>query len=303
MSNQLIYDNIRQAEKGARISIIAYLILSSFKLFIGYFYASSGLFADGINNATDVMASICVLIGLKISKKPADHDHLYGHFRAELISSLIAAFIMLYAGIQVVFYAIKKIIFYNVEQPSLLSAIVATISALCMYLVFLYNKRLAQKIGSPSLKAAAFDNLSDALVSLGTLLGIIFTWLGFSYADIITAIILGCIISYTAIKIFLEATHILTDGIDTATIDKVTYIVSSIDEVIDIKAIKGRTHGLMHFIDVTVTVNPYLNVIQSHDITVNIEQALQNEFQTIETLVHLEPSEKFNYQGESINEK
>lgn len=287
--NNSIFDKLKHAEQGAKLSILSYFLLTVLKLGAGIFFKSSALVADGINNATDVISSVCVLIGLKISRKPADEDHLYGHFRAELISTLIASFIMLYAGIEVVMYAIKKIISGTIEQPSILSAIVAFIASVIMLGVYFYNIRLAKKIGSQSLKAAALDNLSDALVSIGTLIGIIATYIGIPIADSAVAIIVGLLIIYTSVNIFKESTHVLTDGVDTEVIDKVNDIVNDINGVTSIIDTKGRTHGLLYFIDITVTVEPSLSVKQSHDITVNIEKALSKEFYYCETLVHLEP--------------
>lgn len=294
MNNKNIFLNIKKAETGAKISILAYLILASIKLIVGYVFYSSSLFADGINNSTDVISSICVLIGLRISRKPADEDHRYGHLRAELISSLIASFIMLYAGLQVTIFAIKKLLKNNIETPTKETIIVAILSTLAMLLVFTYNYRLAKKINSSSLKAAAFDNLSDALVSIGTLVGIVGTILGFTKADALAALIVGLIIVWTALNIFKEATHILTDGIDKDTLEKIKTIVSNIPDVVAIKEIRGRSHGFLHFIDVTVTVNPLLNVSQSHKITVEIERAIEQEFKYAETLVHLEPAGEKN---------
>lgn len=286
-----IFDNLKKAEKGAKLSILTYLILSSAKLIIGFFFNSAALIADGINNATDVVSSVCVLIGIKISRKPADEDHRYGHFRAELISSLIASFIMLYAGIQVVTFAAKKLFSNQYEIPTMHTLIASILSAIIMFSVFYYNFNLAKKINSNSLKAAAFDNLSDGFVSLGTFVGIVGSMIGFKQADFIAALIVGFIIIYTAINIFKEATHILTDGIDVNTIEEVTNIVKDIKDVSKVKEVRGRSHGLMHFIDVTVTVNPNLNVVKSHEITVKIEKELQNHFFACDTLVHLEPDE------------
>lgn len=78
-----IYEDIRKGEKGALVSIVAYLVLSAFKLVCGYLFASSALLADGFNNLTDIVASLAVLIGLRISRKPPDSDHTYGHFRRD----------------------------------------------------------------------------------------------------------------------------------------------------------------------------------------------------------------------------
>lgn len=292
MHNKQVFENLKKAEKGALLSIVSYIILSTCKLLAGYFFSSAGLIADGINNATDSVSSLCILIGLRIARKPVDNNHLYGHFRAELISSLIASFIMLYAGIQVVIYAFKKLSTQKVDIPDKSSMLVALISSLIMFIVFYYNYRLSKKLNSSSLKAAAFDNLSDAFVSLGTLIGILGTSMGFLLADGIAALIVGFIIIYTAVGIFKESTHILTDGIEENTIAEITEIVKNINGVIEIKEIKGRNHGLVHFIDVTVTVDPELNVRDSHDITVHIEEALKEKFFACETLVHLEPAEK-----------
>lgn len=104
-----IYEDIRKGEKGAMVSIAAYLVLSAFKLICGYLFASSALLADGFNNLTDIVASLAVLIGLRISRKPPDSDHTYGHFRAETVAALMASFIMALVGIQVIVEAVRSL--------------------------------------------------------------------------------------------------------------------------------------------------------------------------------------------------
>lgn len=102
--------NLKRGEKGAILNIAAYLILAAVKLVIGLIYHSEALRADGLNNATDIVASLAVLIGLRISQRPADSDHAYGHYRAETISSLIASFIMMAVGIEVLIGGAKAIV-------------------------------------------------------------------------------------------------------------------------------------------------------------------------------------------------
>lgn len=116
------YENIKQGERGAWISIAAYLVLSSFKIFCGYLFASSALLADGFNNLTDIVASLAVLIGLRISQKPPDSDHAYGHLRAETIAALVASFIMAVVGIQVLVEAVRSFFEGSKEIPNLWSA-------------------------------------------------------------------------------------------------------------------------------------------------------------------------------------
>lgn len=160
------YNDLKVAERGARISIIAYIVLSLLKLGIGVLSGSKALTADGLNNATDIVASLAVLIGLVISRKPADEDHAYGHFRAETIASLISSLIMVAVGIDVLYNAAHAIIFFKAEAPDLIAAAVAVICATIIYVVYRYNKKIAIKINSAGLMSAAKDNLSDAWVSM-----------------------------------------------------------------------------------------------------------------------------------------
>ena len=99
--NQTRYAELKQAERGAILSIVAYIFVSIAKLAIGRLANSEGLWADGLNNATDIVASIAVLIGLRLAQKPADEDHKYGHWKAENVASLVTSLIMLAVGLQV----------------------------------------------------------------------------------------------------------------------------------------------------------------------------------------------------------
>lgn len=102
-----VKDQLQQAQKGAKVSIIMYVLLTTFKLLFGYIHDSQALVADGLNNATDVVSSVALLIGLAVSMKPADDNHNYGHYRSEYIGSLIASFIMFAVSVQVILQGIK----------------------------------------------------------------------------------------------------------------------------------------------------------------------------------------------------
>ncbi|MBQ0137822.1 MAG: cation transporter [Kurthia sp.] len=283
------YENLRKGEKGAWVSIGAYIILSFAKLLVGYFGHSTALQADGLNNTTDIIASVAVLVGLRISQKPPDGDHAYGHMRAETIASLIASFIMAVVGIQVLFNAGKNFFIGSYVSPSKLTAIVAIISGIIMWGVYMYNNRLAKEINSNAVKAAAYDNRSDAIVSFGTAIGIGAAILGFPIIDTLTAIIVGIIILKTAYEIFASSTLQLTDGFEHEEVKLLEQVTSEVAGVIKVRDIKGRYHGNIALIDLTVTVNPDLNVWQSHKITEEIENAisLQKPFSVV--LVHIEP--------------
>lgn len=280
---------LKLGEKGAWISIITYILLAIVKLYIGGTGKSEGLTADGLNNLTDTIASITVLIGLKISQKPPDDDHSYGHYRAESIASLITAFIMVTIGIKVTGDGIKSIFLDNSDKPDLVTAWTALGCAVIMYIIYLYNFRLSKKINSPSIKAVAYDNRADALVSIGAFVGIVGTRFGIAFFDVLAAIVVGLLICKTAWEIFRDTAHTLTDGFDTDLLEKIENTIIHTKGVRKVIAVKARTHGNQILVDATICVDPYLTVIESHSITEKIEDKLYKEHHVAETQIHIEP--------------
>ncbi|EUJ33616.1 cation efflux family protein [Listeria floridensis FSL S10-1187] len=283
------YQDIKKGERAALLSIIAYLFLAVIKVSVGVFGHSDALFADGLNNTTDVIASVALLIGLRIARIPPDADHAYGHRRTETISSLVASFIMLLVSLEVSYNSILNLIHGDFAAPSLLSAVVALFSGFFMFGIYFYNIRLAKKIDSQAVRAAALDNRSDAYVSFGAFIGIVGAMVGLPWLDAVTALLVGILIGYTAIKIFFDAAHSLTDGFDVSKLDIIHELVREVPDVKEVKDIKARFNGNRIWIDLTISVDASLNVVRSHEITEQIEQAIRTKFPTAYTLVHIEP--------------
>ncbi|MDE3838098.1 transporter [Bacillus methanolicus] len=282
-------DQLKLGEKGAWLSIVVYIILASIKLLIAKFGHSEGLWADGLNNFTDVIASAAVVIGLRISRKPADHNHLYGHSRAESVASLVAAFIMISVGIQVIIEGIQNFFTDDLENPDWLTAWTALGSALVMFFVYRYNLMLGEKINSSSIKAIAYDNRSDALVSLGAFIGIAGTKFGIALLDVLTAIAVGVLICKTAGEIFSDASYSLTDGFNEEMLEQIEATIRKTPGVESIKEVKARMHGNQVLVEATVLVKPSLNVVESHNITENIEKNLLQIHMIESATIHIEP--------------
>ncbi|WP_139492291.1 cation diffusion facilitator family transporter [Brevibacillus dissolubilis] len=284
------YAELKQGEKGAWLSIAAYIFLSFVKLSVGYLAGSEALIADGLNNTTDIIASIAVLIGLKIARKPPDQDHPYGHYRAQTIAALIASFIMVTVGLQVIGESIFS--FFDTgdhQMPDMLAAWTALASAALMYGVYQYNVRLARRINNMAIMAAAQDNRSDMLVSIGAFIGIVGSQFGYPQIDSITAFIVGVIICKTAWEIFRDASHSLTDGFDENELNIIKETIHSTPGVDAIHDIKARLHGNTVLVDVVIHVDPNLSVLESHQITEDIEQRMIVEHKITHVHVHVEP--------------
>ncbi|MEH7076480.1 cation diffusion facilitator family transporter [Neobacillus drentensis] len=284
------YLDLKRGERGAIISIIAYICLSSLKLTIGFIANSEALKADGLNNLTDIIASIAVLIGLKLSQRPADDDHPYGHWKAETVASMVASFIMIAVGIQVTFEAVSSIFYARNETPDLVSAWTGLVCALVMYFVYRYNKKLATVTHSQSVMAAAKDNLSDAWVSVGTFIGIIGAQFGLPWLDPVTAVIVGLLICKTGWEIFRDASHHLTDGFDEKQIETYKETIIDCNGVKGVKDIKARSYGNNVVVDIVILVNSDLDIRGAHDIATKVENELMKEHHVYDVHVHVEPN-------------
>ena len=284
------YMDLKLGEKGVILSIFVYLCLSTLKLVIGYTANSEALKADGLNNTTDIIASIAVLIGLKISQRPADKDHPYGHWKAETVASMVAAFIMVGVGLYVLYNAILSVFDKTISEPDWISALTGLFCAVIMYGVYIYNRNLARKINSQSVMAAAKDNLSDAWVSIGTVIGITGSQFGLPWLDPVTAVVVGLLIVKTGWDIFREASHDLTDGFDEEQLKDYKNSITNISGVKGVKEIRARKYGNNPVVDVIILVNSTLDIGAAHDISMAVEDVLMKEYNVFEVHVHVEPN-------------
>ncbi|ANK39118.1 MULTISPECIES: cation diffusion facilitator family transporter [Staphylococcus] len=282
-------ENLKTAQKGAYLSLIVYIVLSIAKFIIGSMYDSAAVRADSLNNMTDIVVSLAVIIGLKISIKPADKNHPYGHLKSENISTLLVSFIIMFVGIQVVIESVPEIFSKDHHAPNVITIYVSVISGIIMLIVFYINQKLARRTNSSSLNSAAKDNLSDALVSIGTAVGLIFTQFGLPILDTVLATILGLLIIYTGFRIFKESIFTLSDGFNEQELEAYKNYVLEIEDVIDVQNIKGRYHGSSIFVDVTIVVESDLSLEDAHNICDKVEQHM-HEKGISSVYVHPEPA-------------
>lgn len=283
--------NLKLAERGAIISITAYIALSGIKLAAGSMFHSDALTADAFNNISDIIGNIAVLVGLRMAQKPADTDHKFGHWKMEDLASLITSFIMFVVGFQVLYSTLIKIMSNQVVEIDMTGAIVGIFSALVMVGVYLYNKSLAKKVHSKALEATAKDNLSDAVTSIGTSVAIFAAAFNFPIVDKIAAVIITFFILKTAYDIFMESFFTLSDGFDEELLHKYEEDILKLPKVVAVKSQRGRTYGANIYLDIVLEMNPDLSVYESHEITEQVEQLLTLKHGVFDADIHVEPSE------------
>lgn len=281
-------NNLKLAQRGAYLSIFTYIILAVLKYYFGVEYDSAAVRADALNNMTDIFASLAVLIGLKISIRPPDDNHPYGHLKSENIASLVVSFIIIFVGLQVLMENVPAVFSPAEQAPNPVVIYVSIFSGLVMLAVFFINRKFAEKTKSTSLKSASMDNFSDSMISLGTAAGLILTQLGLPIADVIIASILGLLIMYTGLKILKDAVFALSDGYNDADLIEHKEDVLEVNGVLDVKSIKGRYHGSSIFLDVTIIVDPDISITDAHMICDRVEEHMHDKG-IMSLYVHPEP--------------
>ncbi|HCT97533.1 cation diffusion facilitator family transporter [Aerococcus sp. 150760007-1] len=281
--------NQQIARRGIYLSIVTYVIISTAKLLVGYSFDSDAVFADGLNNFTDSFASIALLVGMILSQRPADQNHRYGHYKIETITTLIMSFVIFYIGITVTIDSTTALINQAYAAPTPINAVVGLSSGVIMSGVYWYNNRLGNKLNSPSLKASAKDNLSDALTSFATALSVFLSRTGILWLDGAMAIVVGLIIIKSGYDIFKESAFSLSDGFPQEGLDNYRKIVLMVPGVRAVSDIRGRNYGANVYIDITILVDPEISVQAGHHITEKVESALQKTEDVTAIDVHVEP--------------
>lgn len=292
MNNHFIKEGI----KVSVITIIGNIILFIFKFIAGCFGKSSAMISDSIHSLSDVLSTIIVLIGLKLSSKDSDQHHPYGHERIECIAAFILAIILFITGLSIGWMGIKTIFYTNyseIEVPTTLALIAAIISIITKEAMYWYTRNTAKKINSNALMADAWHHRSDALSSIGSLIGIGGAMLGFKLLDPIASIIICLCIIKVAFDIFMDSVDKMIDkSCNESFIDELKEVILSIDGVLEIDSIKTRLFGSKIYVDIEVGADENLSLKDSHQIAQNIHDEIENKFEDVKhCMVHMNPIE------------
>jgi len=285
------------ARRVAWISVISNIILTLGKIIIGFFGKSDAVFADGIHSAADVFASSIVLLVIKISNKPADKEHPYGHGKAEVIVSEIIGIILFFVSLYVVYEGVSGF-FRKVESPSFLAMWIAIFSFIAKIILYRTSLNVANQNRSKAIEAIAFDHKADIVASIAAAIGVLISLIGdrfhitlLLYGDKVASIFVAYLIFKIAKDMLTEAFDILLErNINSETIQDYIAIVSEFPEVRRIDRIRAREHGHYVLVDLRIAIDHFKTIKEGHDLAKAIKGELMDKFDNIrEVLIHLNP--------------
>lgn len=272
------------------VGIIANVLLFVGKFAVGTLTGSISISADAVNSLADAGTSVISLVSFKISSKPADRKHPFGHARIEYVASMIVAFIILLIGFELLKSSVGKIIEPTGTEFSIFTVIVLGVSVLVKLGLYLFNMRISKKIGSVVIKATATDSLSDAAATTAVLLSaLISRFLGVDLDGYMGAVV-AVMIMIAGVKVLNETKNsILGEAPDAEVVESIKRIVNEYPEALGIHDMvvhnygPGRTIASLH-----VEVDGAENVFYTHDVIDNIEKRLRSEL-NVECTIHLDP--------------
>jgi len=287
-------ERLRVVNKVSTETIIINVLLSILKVFAGVFAHSSAMIADGVHTLSDVLATFVVVIGMKFSSKPADSDHPYGHEKIEPSTSVILSFILLLTGIAIGVTGVKNIINGTYARPGVLAAIAALVSIIVKEWMYHYTIHAANKINSTAMRADAWHHRSDAISSIGTLVGIVGAILGVGILDPLAAIVVSVMIAKVGIDIYKTSCDQLFDkAADDETVKNITNVIMSVEGVKGIDDLKTRMHGPKIFVDVEIAVDGNIDVYHGDKIAESVHKEIEKEFRNVKhCMVHINPYEE-----------
>ena len=282
-----------RVEVGTRVSfntIIANAGLGVIKVIAGFLANSNAMIADGIHSFSDVITTIGVIIGLKLSNKPEDKCHPYGHERMESISSLFLAIVLFGVALGIGYGGVVNIVNRSFVNPGVFAIVAAIISIVVKEWMYFYTMKYAKKINSSSLKADAWHHRSDSLSSIGALIGIIGARKGYPILDSLVAIVISVIIMKVAYDVIKESISQLVDkSAKEETISEVYRKLSDIEGIRRIDSVKTRQHANRIYVDIEVSVDSLLTVEEGHDIALRIHNSIEENSEVKHCMVHINP--------------
>ncbi len=264
------------------VSIAVNLILSVGKLLAGVLSRSGAMVSDAIHSASDVFSTIIVMVGVHLSEKKADAEHPYGHERMECVAALLLAVVLAMTGGGIGINGVRNIVsgsYADLAVPGRLALVAAVLSIVVKEWMYHYTVRAARKIRSAALKADAWHHRSDALSSVGALIGIAFARLGYPVMDSAASVVICLFILKAAYDIFRDA------------VDKMRETIIGTEQVQGIRWMKSRLFGSRIYLDVAIEVAGDMPLSAAHEVAAVVHHRIEQEYPDVKhCMVHVDPA-------------
>jgi len=273
-------------------SVLAAIILTSFKIVVGVWTNSLGILSEALHSGLDLVAAVITLFAVRLADRPADKTHNYGHGKVENLSALVETLLLLVTCIWIIYEAVHRLISGKTElDVNIWSFLVVIISIGIDYSRSRALSRVAKKYNSQALEADALHFSTDIWSSGVVLLGLICAAFGFLFADAIAALFVAIIVIFVSFKLGKKAIDALLDKSPEETVAKIEEILQLAKHITRFHDLKVRTSGALTLVEVNVHVTPGITIEVAHQISHDVEHEIKQFVDRCEVHIHIEPEE------------
>ena len=295
-NGERMQDYEKVAVKVSMVSIAANFALTVFKLLAGILAHSGAMISDAIHSASDVFSTVVVIIGVRISGRASDKDHPYGHERMECVAAIVLATILAATGLGIGYTAVGKIAggdYANLAVPGRLALVAAVVSIFVKEGRYQYTRIHAKRIDSGALMADAWHHRSDALSSVGALIGVGGARLGFSILDPAASLVICIFIEKAAYEIFMDAVNKMVDKACEEEVEAAFEECAAVQEgVLGVDLLHTRVFGNKIYVDIEIRVDGDKTLREAHGIAERVHDAIEKKFPKVKhIMVHVNPGE------------
>ena len=245
------------AEQVGNLNLWANTGLFFVKLAGGVFGHSQALIADALHSTSDIIVSLLLIAGLKITGAPPDDDHPWGHGHIEFIVAAVIGMLLLFAGTMIAVMAVVSIFDGYVSQPGVLAVWAALISIVANEITFRHSLCIGNQMESPAMIANAWENKADCYSSIAAFIGVFGARLGYSFLDPVAAIVVGFYICKSALSTLISAINGITDAsVDSGNIAKIKQIIAHDESVKNVVSLRARKIGQKIWVDLEALFDP-----------------------------------------------
>ena len=264
----------RAGKIASAVGIFVNLILAVAKMSVGAIFGIISIVADGLNNLTDCASSLLSLLSFKLSRKPADKEHPFGHERIEYVFSMVVAFIILFVSFETAKESFNKILFPEGAEFSYVALLILIGSIFVKCTLYLYYRRTAKRINSQMLSAAAADSLGDCVSTAGVLISLIVSKLSGVDIDGYAGIFVALFIAWTGIGVLRNAfSYLIGRAPDEEMIANIKERILAYDGVLGVHDILVYSYGpSKYYASVHIEVDASVDVLVSHELVDLIER-------------------------------
>lgn len=278
------------------VSIFGNTALTAFKLFAGVTATSGAMVSDAIHSMSDVLTTFIAYLGVKLSGRKADKEHPYGHDRIECVASLILGGMLLLVGLGIGVTGIEKIVAGNYDQlevPGTLALVAAGVSIVMKEAMYWYTRYYAKILDSAAFMADAWHHRSDALSSIGSMIGIGGAILGYPVCDPIASVVICLFILKVAYDILADALKKMLDTSCSEEYEKdISEFIASQDGVMNLDLLQTRMFGNKVYIDSEIAVDGSKTLEEAHAIAEQVHDEVEKHFpNTKHIMIHVNPAD------------